>query len=141
MREYVICYTYIDETTEIVTADSEEEAIDLLCDNKDVVWVKEVLKETRIDLGKNSSVHNLVGKEIGISAREYFNLDVLDNDTGSVEVLIPEEIHSISALFFIGMFGKSIKKLGEEGFLKKYHFKANDIIMKEVLHGITRCNE
>lgn len=41
MKKYIICYKYTDEAVEEVEADSEEEAIDLVCEKEDLVWIKE----------------------------------------------------------------------------------------------------
>lgn len=59
----------------------------------------------------------------GLQARMEFNLDSLDRkEDAIVYVIIPDKTYSIGSIFFLKMFGESIKVLGEEGFRKKYIF-------------------
>lgn len=84
-------------------------------------------------------IHNLSGKLRGESAREYFGLDRLDEDDQQVTVVFPEELYAISSSFFLGMFSLSIRKFGEEKFLKKYKFQADENMQRQIRHGVKRA--
>ena len=75
-------------------------------------------------LGEGSKIFS--GRPTGIRAREIKELNKKDMDELCYEVIIPEGVYSINGSFFGGMFSDSVKRLGEEKFNKKYHFKFKD---------------
>ena len=80
------------------------------------------------------------GRDKGENARKNFNLDKLDlKEDEIVNVFIPEEIWSINSSFFLGCFGPSVRKLGEDGFREKYVFNCGSIILKNIEDGISRA--
>lgn len=93
----------------------------------------EILFSELTDGGK---VRNLVGHERGEKAREKWTLDQLDTDSEAIDVKIPRELLTLSSSFFQGMFAQSVKKLGQEGFLRHYQFQASPIVMQQVMDGI-----
>ncbi len=73
----------------------------------------------------------------GADAREKFNLDILDQQEGYIEVIIPSYIVTITPSFFLGLFSKSLDTLGEDAFFEKYHFKdTRMIIQKQIIAGV-----
>lgn len=62
------------------------------------------------------------GRERGLAAREKAGIDQMDAGTEPVEIRIPEDVFSVNSSFFIGMFGASIKKLGEAEFRRRFVF-------------------
>lgn len=42
LKRYHVCYIYTDESIEEVEASSEKEAIAKICDEEDLVWVREI---------------------------------------------------------------------------------------------------
>ena len=66
-----------------------------------------------------------------------FNLDELDKNAESIDVIIPDYIVTFTPSFFLGLFSKSLDTLGEDGFFRKYHFKSTrEIIQKQILSGV-----
>ena len=88
------------------------------------------------ELTEDGKVRNLVGHERGEAAREKWRLDELDRSDETVEVHIPRDLLTLSSSFFQGMFAQSVKKHGDEGFRKMYHFDASPIILQQVADGI-----
>lgn len=78
----------------------------------------------------------LSGREEGKSMRKTLKLDTRDSDNEKYELIVPDVL-SITASYFLACFGESVRKLGEEGFLKKYQFKTNnESINKNIKDGI-----
>jgi hypothetical protein len=66
---------------------------------------------------------SLNGFDTGHSLRNKYGLDDLDaQEEEKVSVVFPHYIWSVSGSFFKGMFLPSYKKLGQEGFSKRYEF-------------------
>ncbi len=81
-----------------------------------------------------------LAKSGGISVREHFKVDDLDQSADAVTVKVPEYLNAISPSFFLGLFSESIAKLGgREQFLKKYQFIADSVILEQVNNGIKRA--
>lgn len=97
-----------------------------------------------IDLARftgDRRVRNLSGKERGVAARADLNLDALDSSIGVVEVIVPDYLDTISPSFFQGLFSQSIANLkGKEAFLRKYHFRASDQLMRWIEIGIRNAS-
>lgn len=89
------------------------------------------------EVAGGGKVTNLSGKERGIAARAEFKLDALDDVAGTIEIVVPEYVDTISPSYFQGLFSISILKLkGRENFLNKYHFQASPQVMEWVELGI-----
>lgn len=93
----------------------------------------------RIDLGeartsKEAKVYS--GRERGKYWRQHFELDRLDHDDSSVEVVIPEDILSINLSFFLSLFGESVRYLGSADFRAKYHFVCDPSLLPLIDQGI-----
>lgn len=84
---------------------------------------------TVIDLDKYRSGGSRIfsGRDRGEVVRAAVKLDNLDKTATEVSVLVPLDVMSVNSSFFLGMFGESIRELGEEGFRKKYHFGGKNI--------------
>lgn len=95
----------------------------------------------QIDLNncKRKNVKVLSGRDVGIDFRKKFKLDDIDMNKESVEVIVPEDLYSINSSFFLGLFGPSVRHLGEEGFKKKYQFKCDSIIQKNIEDGMSHA--
>lgn len=78
----------------------------------------------------------LSGREKGIKIREKLKLDEEDQKIESIQILIPQEIYSFNSSYFLGLFGKSVRKFGKEKFLEKYVFVCSNIIMMNINDGI-----
>ncbi|WP_407545042.1 hypothetical protein [Priestia sp. HNGD-A6] len=96
---------------------------------------------TQINLGtyrgKNSRVFS--GREEGKAARKKLNLDLLDKNQEEVEFVIPVDTLSFNTSFFLGLFGKSVRNLGENKFREIYQFQCKPIIKKSIDDGIIRA--
>lgn len=66
--------------------------------------------------------HVFTGREDGEQLRKRWLLDSRDQISEPVIVQIPDTMYTISALFFIGLFADSLRKLGRDGFKAKYKF-------------------
>lgn len=83
----------------------------------------------QINLDDFRSPHSRVyaGRDRGIAVRERVRLSDLERSSDVIEVSVPEDIFSVNSSFFLGMFGDSIRALGEEQFRKRYRFTGADI--------------
>jgi hypothetical protein len=79
------------------------------------------------------------GRDCGEEFRKRFQLNKVDVAEGEVEVSIPEDVVSMNTSFFLGLFGPSVKHLGQQGFLSKYKFLCDDVHMETVHEGIARA--
>ena len=67
------------------------------------------------------------GREKGRLNREKFDMDTIDASDKLVDVIIPDNTYSITSSFFMGLFGKSIRNIGNrDEFFQKYRFKMPD---------------
>lgn len=88
-------------------------------------------------LTRDGRVRNLSGKERGQAARAQLDLDTLDAQLDSVEIVVPDYIDTISPSYFQGLFSESISRLsGRTGFLGKYKFRASTQAMRWIDIGI-----
>lgn len=87
--------------------------------------------------GSNSRV--LSGREQGKDVRRKLNLDEIDYKRESVMIIIPEDTLSLNTSFFLGLFGASVRTLGEDEFRKVYQFECKDIIRRSIDDGIIRA--
>ncbi|KYG90888.1 hypothetical protein A0U40_17620 [[Bacillus] sp. KCTC 13219] len=96
-----------------------------------------------INLGnvKKSKSRVFSGREFGKSIRTKYNLDDLDNTEGQITIKIPDDTISMNSSFFLGLFDRSIIKLGEDGFREKYKFICSPIIDKSIEDGINRAQK
>ena len=84
----------------------------------------------KIDLAKWRGTKDnrvLTGRDLGGAARREAGLDALDEKNQIVEVNVPSDFLTVSSSFFRGMFGDSVRKLGDEGFRSHYHFVGKNI--------------
>lgn len=81
-----------------------------------------------INLGKYQSKRSrvFVGRDRGKSCRVAEKLDQADARKQPVVINIPKGTYSVTPSFFLAMFGDSIRKHGEEGFMKLYSFQGWD---------------
>lgn len=64
------------------------------------------------------------GRPQGLLARSEMKISDLDkNQEEDIQLVIPEDTTSFNPSFFLGLLYESIRKLGLEGFKKKYHWK------------------
>jgi hypothetical protein len=78
-----------------------------------------------IDLGDyRGSKENRVlsGRGLGAEARRGFELDRLDESPTTVNVLVPEDLFSVTSSWFLATFGDSIRRLGADKFRSHYRF-------------------
>ena len=78
----------------------------------------------------------LSGREFGKKLRKEYDLNNEDSKDGIVEVLIGSDVFSMTSSCFLGMFGKSVRKLGEKQFRKKYIFTCEKAIKDNIDIGI-----
>ena len=96
----------------------------------------------RIDLSSvrtSPSSRVFSGRERGLAAREKFNLNVLDHQSGGVTVVIPEGTYSMNMSFFLGMFGDSVRELGRDEFRQKYLFESDPVHLQSIEEGVNRA--
>jgi len=71
------------------------------------------------------------GRPRGESLRSRFELDLVDEGNGQVDIEVPESTYSVTSSFFLGLFGPSVVRAGSsEAFFRKYHFKAKPVLEK-----------
>jgi hypothetical protein len=79
------------------------------------------------------------GRDCGEAFRKSFELDKLDTAAGEVRVSISNDVVSINTSFFLGLFGPSVKRLGQVGFFAKYKFVCDDIHLETIYEGVSRA--
>lgn len=91
------------------------------------------------ELTGEGQVQNLSGRLRGLAAREKFGVDKLDHTADSVEVHVPEYVYSLTPSFFQGLFGGSVRALGNDkkSFLSHFRFTAPAIVMQQIERGLT----
>ncbi|WP_439365484.1 hypothetical protein ACNJYD_04350 [Bradyrhizobium sp. DASA03005] len=78
----------------------------------------------------------LSGKQRGLAARAEYNLDALDEADEELSVVLSPELEAITPSFVLGMFGKSVKHIGDvDAFFRKYHFSAEPHLMAQIRRG------
>jgi hypothetical protein len=79
---------------------------------------------TTIDLNRYRSpgIGVLAGRERAEMIRASLELDKLDREGGVARVLVPDSIISVNSSFFLGLFGNSVRTLGESEFRRRYVF-------------------
>lgn len=80
-----------------------------------------------LDDYRSKSSRVFAGRHRGEEVRKTARLNDEDKAEDAVEVVIPMDTFSVNSSFFLGMFGDSIRALGEERFREKYHFKGKNI--------------
>ena len=87
-----------------------------------------------VDLDKYRNPGTLVlsGRPKGEALRKQLGLDMKDQQLGIITVLVPQEIISLNSSFMLGLFADSIRKLGIEGFEKKYIFECGPEVLEDI---------
>ena len=81
-----------------------------------------------------------VGRDRGEAARVKWKLDDADARDERFVVTIPDGTFSINSSFFLGLFGKSIKKAGSrEAFLSRYQFVGEARFREKIDEAIERA--
>jgi len=77
------------------------------------------------DLGKYRAKNSKIftGRDKGKYVRNESKFDDLEKNNDSVVFIIPDNLYSINPSFFEELLINVVKKLGKEGFLKKYTFE------------------
>jgi hypothetical protein len=99
------------------------------------------MPQSRLDLGdhRTPGVRVFSGRERGKAVRGKADLDRLDaRDDFVVDVIVPHDVVTISSSFFLGLFGASVRKLGEVRFRERFRFLGLDI-SEVVSSGITEA--
>lgn len=72
--------------------------------------------------GKVSKV--FTGRDRGMLVRKESKIDSIEERFETVHVIIPDNVYSINPSFFEELFVNVVRKLGKDGFLKKFNFKS-----------------
>ncbi len=82
----------------------------------------------------------LSGRDSGLATRKRFQVSRMDRSPGVVTIIIPDEVFSMNTSFFLGLFGDSVRALGEEAFRAKYHFVCDEEIHRPTIErGIEKA--
>lgn len=84
--------------------------------------------------GKKSKI--LSGRDEGEAARVKLKMEKLDISVNQVKIIVPDDIWSINSSFFLGLFGESIRKMGEDGFREKFIFECSESVSEDVEESI-----
>jgi len=81
------------------------------------------LEDYRVKQGdKISKV--FTGRDRGEYVRKQSQIDIIEQNYDSVEIIIPNNIYSINPSFFEELFVNVVKKLGKEYFIEKFKFNS-----------------
>lgn len=93
---------------------------------------------TKEHRGGNQST-TFSGRPEGEAVREKLKLDAIDGSTECVSIIIPNDTTSFNPSFFLGLFYKSIKRLGSvDAFKKKFVFDFSNFKDQELLKYIEK---
>lgn len=81
--------------------------------------MKEILLANYINPKTADSVS---GRDLGLEVRDILELDILDDNEESYNIVLPVTLENINPSYFLGLFGKSVRKLLETNFRSKYSF-------------------
>ena len=80
------------------------------------------------------------GRAKGEMVRTDLNLDSYDGVTGRIRVIIPKSTYSVTSSFFLGLFGKSVRKAGSfDEFAKKFQFDTPEIFRQTIRTCVDRA--
>lgn len=80
------------------------------------------------------------GRPRGEDARRKLGLDLVDQGGGTVEVIIPQDIYTLTSSYFLGLFGPSVRKYGRKSeFLEHYRFKAPPRVSERLDEWVDRA--
>ena len=81
------------------------------------------LEDYRV-IGNNGTVAKVfTGRDRGKDVRINSKIDEIESEYDEVKIIIPGNIYSINPSFFEELFVNVVKKLGKEGFEKKFKFQ------------------
>jgi hypothetical protein len=82
----------------------------------------------------------LSGRDSGLATRKRFQVSRMDQSPDVVMVKIPDEVFSMNTSFFLGLFGDSVRALGEQAFRAKYQFVCDEEIHRPTIErGIEKA--
>lgn len=93
----------------------------------------------RIDLSnyKRKESKMFSGRNNGKDARKRSKIEIKEEECKEIIIDVPSDTMSINSSFFLGMFGISVRKLGDSAFREKYKFKTdNQSIITNIEEGI-----
>ena len=93
--------------------------------------------------GKKSKV--FTGRDRGLAVRRQSNIDTLEEQCDTIHIIIPKDVYSINPSFFEELFVNVIRKLGKDGFLKKFQFTSEGSYkyekpLAEAIERVLRAN-
>ena len=99
------------------------------------------MSKLKIDVTENikdrTNAYILTGRKTGEQQREFLRLDDLEKKYEIIIVTTPANYKQVNSSFFLGLFGKSVRKYGSRlEFLKKYQFELPQNILDSVEEGI-----
>ena len=94
-----------------------------------------------IDITENiknrDSIIVISGRNLGKEQRKSLKIDEKINKYEIIEVVIPNNIYSISSSFFLGMFGDIVRNYKtKEKFLEKFIFNCSESLKNNINDGI-----
>lgn len=101
------------------------------------------MKKTRcvIDITDNlknrESIIVISGRDLGKLQRKFLKIDEKIKKYEIIEVVIPDNIYSISSSFFLGLFGDIVRNYKtKEKFLEKFQFICSETLKNNINDGI-----
>lgn len=94
-----------------------------------------------ITLGKHRRANSRVfsGRNEGYDLRKKLKLSELEKQYSYIKITVPEDTLSLNTSFFLGLFGESVRELGEEKFREVYNFDCPSIVKLQINDGIGRA--
>ena len=94
-----------------------------------------------IDFNRFRSLESRVfsGRDRAGLIRKEIDFDKLLTNCESIQISIPDDIYSINTSFFLGLFGSTVRRLGEEKFRKRFKFICSETIKNDLEEGIDRA--
>jgi hypothetical protein len=84
-----------------------------------------------IDLGAHNSdaIKVYAGRPYGENVRRAVGLDQFEESDETIIVVVPDDVFSVASSFFSGLFGDSVRKLGELEFRRRFQFRGASVAM------------
>ncbi len=101
-----------------------------------------MMERVSFDLSKFSSGQQKIfsGRDYGIAVRNQICLERLeDGPDTNFKFIIPKYVVSLNSSFFLGLFGRSIRRLGIAAFEKRFEFDCEPHIQRNIEAGKRRA--
>ena len=81
----------------------------------------------------------LAGRDNGEILRNKLKIEEIEKSEENIMIIIPESVKAFNSSYFLGAFGRSVRKLGRIKFNEKYIFQCTEVIKENIEDGINEA--